>query len=326
MRSTLRRVGQVATSAGSVRLRMSVGIHTGAVDLFLAGREHRELIVTGPVATATEAMEAAADAGEIVVSPVTAEHLPEGCIGATKGPGVLLTRSPPVTAWTSPGLPALGDFDPGLFVPPVLRRHLLAGGHDPEHRQATVAFLWFSGVDRLLSEEGAAVVGSRLDELMGTVERHFARHDICLLGSDLYKDGGKLLAVAGAPDSHEDDEERMLRAVRSLPEEAPADLSIRVGVHRGPLYAGQIGPSFRRTYTVMGDAVNTAARVMAHAEPGTVLTTDDVLRASRTEFVTEALPPFVAKGKAQPLHTFRVGARVGARGTSDVLPLVGREA
>ncbi len=75
----------------------------------------------------------------------------------------------------------------------------------------------------------------------------------------------------------------MIRAAGTLLAAAPAGVSVRVGVNRGHVYAGQFGPAFRRTYTVMGDAVNTAARVMAHAEPGAVLATDEVLRMCRTE-------------------------------------------
>ena len=43
--------------------------------------------------------------------------------------------------------------------------------------------------------------------------------------------------------------------------------AIRIGVNKGPVFVGDIGPRFRRTFTVMGDAVNLAARVMAKAEP-----------------------------------------------------------
>ena len=41
----------VQTPGGRVNLRMSVGMHAGAFDLFLVGDSHRELIVTGPAAT-----------------------------------------------------------------------------------------------------------------------------------------------------------------------------------------------------------------------------------------------------------------------------------
>ena len=51
MRKRLRQVGRIQTPGGRVNLRMSVGMHAGAFDLFLVGDSHRELIVTGPAAT-----------------------------------------------------------------------------------------------------------------------------------------------------------------------------------------------------------------------------------------------------------------------------------
>ena len=69
MHELLRRIGNLQTSAGRVRLRMSVGVHSGSFDFFLAGGLHRELILVGPAATTTIAMESTADAGETVVSP-----------------------------------------------------------------------------------------------------------------------------------------------------------------------------------------------------------------------------------------------------------------
>ena len=75
MRSTLREIGHLRTSAGQVTLRMHVGAHSGSFDFFLVGRSHRELLVTGPAATTTVEMEAASEAGEILVSESTAALL-----------------------------------------------------------------------------------------------------------------------------------------------------------------------------------------------------------------------------------------------------------
>ncbi len=75
MQRVIDRVGRVRTSVGTVRLRMSIGIHSGELDFMLVGRDFRELIVTGPGASLVAQMETAAEAGEIVVSPATAELL-----------------------------------------------------------------------------------------------------------------------------------------------------------------------------------------------------------------------------------------------------------
>ena len=67
MRGELRSAGKIETSAGLVTLRMSVGVHSGVFNLFLVGRSHRELIITGPAASETVLMENTAEAGEILV-------------------------------------------------------------------------------------------------------------------------------------------------------------------------------------------------------------------------------------------------------------------
>ena len=85
MRSALRRAAQHKTSVGRVALRMSVGIHTGVVNLFRAGRSHTELVVSGPAASRVALMESIADAGEILLSPETAARLPESALGEPMG-------------------------------------------------------------------------------------------------------------------------------------------------------------------------------------------------------------------------------------------------
>ena len=94
MRNTLREIGQLRTSAGQVTLRMHVGVHSGAFDFFLVGRSHRELLVTGPAATTTVEMEAASEAGEILVSAATAALLDPNVVGEKRGEGFLLRAQP----------------------------------------------------------------------------------------------------------------------------------------------------------------------------------------------------------------------------------------
>ena len=118
----------------------------------------------------------------------------------------------------------------------------------------------------------------------------------------------------------------MLLAVHSIADSRRA-IPVRVGVHRGAVFAGDIGPWYRRTYTVMGDAVNLAARLMAQAGPGEIYATADVLDRSASRFRTVELAPFAVKGKAAPVRAWSVGevVRVRAHATRS-LPLVGRDA
>ena len=93
----------------------------------------------------------------------------------------------------------------------------------------------------------------------------------------------------------------MLLAVREIMD-AENPLPIRIGVNQGSVFVGEVGPHYRRTFTVMGDAVNLAARLMAKAAPGEILTTPDLLARSRTGFESTELEPFFVKGKAKPVR------------------------
>ena len=143
----------------------------------------------------------------------------------------------------------------------------------------TVAFIHYDGTDELIRDAGADAVAYGLDELVRDVQAACEKHGVTFLGTDADKDGGKIILVAGAPSAVGEDEERMLLAVRAIID-AETTIPVRIGVNKGPVFSGEIGPPYRRTYTVMGDAVNLAARVMSKAEPGQVLATGGVLEAS----------------------------------------------
>ena len=220
-----------------------------------------------------------------------------------------------------------GDADElSACIPVAVREHLLEGRADPEHRQVTVAFIHYEGMDDMLTRHGGDLAAFALDELVTTVQDAADRNGVTFLATDVDRDGGKIILVAGAPDARGDDEERMLLTLRQIADAEPS-IDIRIGVNSGPVFVGDVGPSYRRTYTVMGDAVNLAARVMSKAEPGEILATQPVLEASGVRFETEPLEPFMVKGKKHPVTAFRVGKILGSSRSDDLadLPLVGRE-
>ena len=328
MRRTLREIGHLHTGAGRTTLRISQGVHSGTFHNFLVGESHREHLLVGPAASEVVRMEKAADAGEILISPATAALLPKRCVGAPRGPGLLLEVEPGAGAtlveppYPSPSLEAVAG-----CLPVMVRSHVIAGGQPSEHRNVTIAFLRFDGTDELISREGVEAAADALEEFVTDVQHAIDHYEVSFLGSDVDEDGGKLLLTAGAPRIIGDDEERMLLALRRVLD-GGRRLPVRVGVNRGNVFAGDIGPPYRRTYTVMGDAVNLAARVMAKAPPGELYSTAAALDRSPTHFRALRLEPFAAKGKAEPVQAWSVGPPVSARTHTAIavrFPLVGRD-
>lgn len=326
MRAALRKAVEVPTSVGRVALRMSVGVHSGTVHLFRVGALHHELVITGPGASRTTEMEATASAGEILVSPETAARLPRGAATRAVGPGRLLRwRQPPVAPVGARPRRAVPPAAIEACLPELLRAHLRDGAPEFEHRFASVGFVKFTGTDALIAGDGPGATADALDDLATSVQR--AAHDegVAFLASDLDNDGGKFILVSGVPASVEDGEGRMLRALRRIAERDYA-LKVKAGVNRGHVFAGTVGAAHRATYTVMGDTVNLAARLMSAAQPGEVLATAGVLEPSRTAFAVEAVPPFMVKGKSQPVHAFRVGYALGRAARSrTATPFRGRD-
>lgn len=325
MQEVMRRIGRVSTSAGVITLRMSIGAHSGPFHFFLAGESHRELILTGPAATRVVEMEAAAEATEIVVSAETAAALPTESVGDPKGPGFLVRQAAPGVGDALVDVrPAPQDLE--RYIPVAIRKSILAGVTEPEHRQVTVAFLHFMGVDSLLSTRGPDAVAVALQDLVGRVQRAVDPRRVAFLATDAYDDGGKIILAAGAPIATGNDSERMLLALREIVA-GQGTLPVRIGVNRGHVFAGDVGPSYRRTFTIMGDDVNLAARLMAAARPGEIYATPVVLNNSRTLFDIETLPPFQVKGKAEPVEACAVGEETGTRAVRirEDLPFLGRD-
>jgi len=325
MQQRLDEVGVCVTSAGKVTLRMSVGIHSGMFDFFLVGGSHRELIVSGPAATRTVEMEGAARAGQVLLSPGTASAIPAANRGRPSGPGVLLRGAMEVESSPRRHVESSPD-ELAQFVPIGLCQLLLSGEVEPEHRPATVAFLQHHGLDDVIERDGAEVAAERLDSLIRVVQEAVDARSITFLATDIATNGGKIILTAGVPSTTGNDEEEMLLALRRVISGGPA-LPISVGVTWGRVFAGEVGTPYRRTYTVMGDTVNLAARLMARAPAGEMYASAEVISGSRTTFDLSTLEPFMVKGKKHPINAVSVGDPQGSksRRAGGGLALIGRD-
>ncbi|HEX2383966.1 MAG TPA: adenylate/guanylate cyclase domain-containing protein [Acidimicrobiales bacterium] len=320
---TLRRQGR---GAGLSKLGMSLGVHSGVINAFLAGTSHRELLLSGPAVSETLSLESAAEAGQILVSGSTADALDPDDLGSRVEHGRLLLRSPSVDVPRD--RPArTSRADARLGISDQLRDHLDGSHKDGEHRLAAIGFLKFGTTDQLLAREGPAVLSAVLHDLISQTQSACAEHAVTFLGTDVDADGGKVLLAAGAPSASPDDEDRLLLALRSVIDDVRS-LPVRAGVNRGRIFAVDLGSPARRTYTVMGDAVNLAARVMGHGGWGELVATQDVVDHRHTDFALVPLEPFTVKGKAAPINAQLVGAARGRRVEADdvAMPLIGRDA
>ncbi|MGB2874801.1 MAG: adenylate/guanylate cyclase domain-containing protein [Gaiellaceae bacterium] len=328
MRKALRELGRPQTSVGPMTLKMHVGVHSDAYDFLLVGESHRELLLAGPGVTRTVEMEASAEAGEILVSEETAATLPARLFGESKAGGRLLKAAPGAVAEIEP-LPPLDGVDLGACVAAPVRRHLEGGRSEPEHRQAAVGFVHVGGVDSLLAERGAEEIAEALEEIVISAQLIADQHGVTFLETDIDRDGAKMILVAGAPQTAGEDEERLLRAVLGIAA-GTHRLPLRVGVSRGRVFAGEVGARFRRTYTILGTTAALAARLMAKAEAGQVLTTADYLERCRSTFETIQLEPFRLKGIEEPVaalevHGIAAAPEAGVEQGLPPVPFVGRE-
>ena len=93
----------------------------------------------------------------------------------------------------------------------------------------------------------------------------------------------------------------IIEAGRPLAESQSDWPIFRAGVNTGPVIVGNVGAAGRRSFTVIGDTTNLAARVLALGEPGSVVVaqaTWDLLGPGRDG---SALGPHVVKGKREPV-------------------------
>lgn len=161
-----------------------------------------------------------------------------------------------------------------------------------ERRLVTVLFADVSGFTALSEEldpEALRELMTRcFERLVPVIERH---------GGTVHQFAGdEIMALFGAPKAHEDDPERAVScalglhdALSAAPSADLARLDLHVGIASGLVFAGGVEVSGRREYSIMGDAVNLAARLCERADAGQTLVGPEVRRrADRVARFTSA--------------------------------------
>ncbi|MBN1641827.1 MAG: hypothetical protein JXA09_11375 [Anaerolineae bacterium] len=328
MQRTMRQFAEVETTAGPFTVRIKSGMSEGEVLHTAIGDPEREvqpLLAGLPLARAIAA-EQRAEPGETLVDAALLNRLPgsleigearETCrliAGACDVPTLPATRAldlaalAPRRVWSA--LRVLTPFLPAQLVERLRQEE---GGLTGEHRRVTVAFCRFGGLvwgDRAV---GAGTLHVYLDAMRSCAKRHGGR----LNEIDATEDGGRFVVLFGAPAAHQDNELRAAACAWEMHEIAgrlaatagrgERGLRQRTGVSSGQVYAGAVGAPDRRTYTVVGDAVNLASRLSDRAAWGEVLIAERVAQCVGDRYQLESVGRPKIRGKSDLVTVYALG-------------------
>ncbi|CDO27100.1 family 3 adenylate cyclase [Mycolicibacterium mageritense DSM 44476 = CIP 104973] len=200
----------------------------------------------------------------------------------------------------------------GVYVDHDVAEHILdAGATLPgEEVEVTLMFVDVRGftafAEKLRPADVVATLNRLFERIVPLVHLHGGH-------VDKYAGDG-LMAVFGAPRRHIDHADRALTAALEIADavsdEFTGTLSVGIGLNSGPVVAGNVGGAGRLEFSVIGDAVNVAARV----ESATRQTGDSVLVTGRTMALLKGIhgdfverPGLALKGKTTPVQIYAPG-------------------
>jgi len=333
----------VETPAGSiVELSMKTSVAVGPARRFLVGDPQSRVIdaLAGVTLEELAAGEHEGKTGEVILTPCALGALQDlvtikefrkaedGSIFAVLDE--LLVHPEP------PQLPELDvqklneeEVRTWLLRPVYRRLNRGMGDFLAEIRPTVAVFVRFSGIDY----DGDDAAGEKLDALIRAMQVIVDRYEGTLLDLNIGDKGSYLYINFGAPLAHENNTTRAASAaleLRDLPQQLPFLEHVQIGISSGRMRAGAYGGKAHRTYGVLGDAVNLAARLMMACKPGEVLVSMNVQEEIAHLFEWEILAPIRVKGKSEPVPVAmlkaiqpRVGMHLPHNDESE--PLVGRD-
>ena len=224
------------------------------------------------------------------------------------------------------------------YIPAELAKRILSAGKqiESERRLVTVVFADVSGFtamsEKLDPEEVSSVLNDCFRGLISIVYKYEGVIDKFI--------GDEIMAIFGAPLTHENDPERAVRCSMEMmeymerfnqlsPVALPEPLGIHISMNTGMVVAGNVGSDLRMNYSIIGDTVNLASRLKHFAERGEIVVSEDTYRIVSSLISTEEPQLVEIKGKSEPVKVYKIlslkgGIEPGTRVTQKN-PIIGRE-
>jgi class 3 adenylate cyclase len=186
-------------------------------------------------------------------------------------------------------------------------------GPDSERKCVTVMFSDLTGYtemsEKLDPEEVKAITSTIFAELTKIIEKYDGFIEKYI--------GDAILAVFGAKEAFEDSALRAIKSAREIHKHVETvspkyeefigrKLSMHTGIKTGLVVTGEINYQ-KGTHGLVGDTINTAARLMSVSQPGEIIIDHDSYIQTKGFFQFDSLEPVKAKGKAEPIKAYRVG-------------------
>ncbi|NJO84197.1 MAG: adenylate/guanylate cyclase domain-containing protein [Blastochloris sp.] len=324
---------QQATSMGSARLGLKVGVGSGTVLTAHVGGvfgRWEYLIAGDAIRQAVQAQEQARR-GMVVLSPQAAARVgspdAQGQVSVVWSIEAALTigddhpllsypqpyrvlQHPLDWSWLSPEALQRAHATLRAYVPAAIASRLQSSQYEwvAELRRLTIMFVGVGGIDYLREH-----VLDQLQPFIQSVQEIVYRYEGSLNKVMVDDKGTVLLILFGAPPlAHEDDALRALACAHDLQasfDQQPGKSErLAIGITNATVFAGPVGSTTRGEYTVMGDAVNLAARLMQQAGAGGTLCDTAVYKEGHRHWGLEELPPLLLKGKAHPVQVYHFRA------------------
>ncbi|MFA6439273.1 MAG: BREX system ATP-binding domain-containing protein, partial [Bacteriovoracaceae bacterium] len=224
------------------------------------------------------------------------------------------------------------------YIPHELANKILSAGAqiESERRLVTVMFADVSGFtamsEKLDAEEVTTVINDCFKGLISIVYKYEGVIDKFI--------GDEIMAIFGAPLTHENDPERAIRCSMEMmeymerfnqlsPTALPEPLGIHIAMNTGMVVAGNVGSDLRMNYSVIGDTVNLASRLKHVAEKGEIVVSEETYRIISSLVRADSPKSIEIKGKSEPVKVYKIfslkeGIEPGAR-ISQKNPIIGRD-
>ena len=216
----------------------------------------------------------------------------------------------------------------------------------PDRRQVTVMFANYLGISDLvdaLGEKNPELVTQHLNNYFVRMADIVEEYEGTVARMDQYAVGDRFIVFFGAPRAHEDDPVRAVYTALEMQQAMKQHFSAlqtsegifrfrqRIGINTGVLFAGNAGaPNLRQEYTLMGDDINMAARLMSKSDWQEIFISDRTQERIAAYCETGDKGEMQVKGKSIPVHVYQLlrrRAEIGqARGIAGArTTMIGRD-